>query len=161
MLENSPSLLLGGVVGFLTSSAVQFVQHRFAKKREKDRREEMWYMEVINGTKALRRRANGLDPNIDLPERVRTRKPEEMENNELAQIVTLIEELRDTHDQMPIQFYDSLVDKRLSEITRFYDSSTVGEDPEDIIDFKQDLIRDSQETLDAIEQEYKNAPELY
>lgn len=161
MLESWPTLLLGAGGGFLTSSSVQYVQHWFNKKRERDRREEMWYMEVVNSTRALRRRAKGLDANLELPEGVRTRKPEEIENKELAQIVALIEELRSTHDQMPIQFYDSLVDKRLSEITRFYDSSTVGEDPEDIIDFKQDLIEESQGTLDAIEQEYTDAPELY
>lgn len=161
ILENWPTLLLGAGGGFLTSSAVQYVQHVFNKKREKDRREEMWYTEVINGTRELKRRAEGLDASIDLPERVRTQRPDDIENKELAQIVTTLEELRKAHDQMPIQFYNSPVDEHLSEITRFYDSSTVGDDPENVIDFKEDLLENSRKTLDAIEEEFADAPALY
>ena len=161
MFENWGSLALGGVGGILTSSVVQYIRYYLDKRKERERREENWYMQVVTNTRALRRRAADLDSSIELPERIRTRSAEDIDNKELAQVVNLIEELRDVHDQMPVQFYGTMVDDELSEITRFYDSSLIGDEPQDVVEFKGELREGTKSTLDAIEEEFSPASHLY
>lgn len=161
MIGNWESLVIGGVGGIATSGVVQYIQYRLNKKQNKELREENWYMDLIRTTRALRRRASHLDASITLEEGVRTKDSENIDNKELAAVVELIQELRDIHDRMPIQFYDTKVDKELSNLTRYYNSDTIGQQDSDIVEFKRELRNETKSVFDAIEEEYEKAPELY
>jgi|AntDeeMinimDraft_5_1070356.scaffolds.fasta_scaffold04505_4 hypothetical protein len=161
MIENWESLVLGGVGGLATSGIVQYIQYLLEKKRNKELREEDWYMDLITTTHALRRRAGHLDASITLEDGVRTKDPDEIDNNELAAIVKLIQDLREIHDRMPIQFYDSQVNESLSELTRYYNSETIGEEDPNIVEFKRELREETKSVFDSIEKEYEKSPELY
>lgn len=161
MIENLGSLVLGGIGGVVTSGVVQFIRYKLDKKQNKELREENWYMDLIKTTQALRRRASHLDASIELEKGIRTRNPRSIENEELSIIVDLIQDLREIHDRMPIQFYNSKVDNNLDNLTRYYNTETIGEEDPSVVEFKRELRDETKSVLDAIEEEYEKASDLY
>lgn len=155
------SLLLGGLGGILTSGVVQYIRYRIDKKMERERKQSEWYMGIITTTRALRRRAMDLDASIELDQPPRRSDSEDIENEAIARVLKLIEELREKHDRMPIEFYGSDVDDALSDLTRTYSSGAIGENDQSVVDFKRELRNETEGLLDAIEKEYEDASDLY